>query len=295
MWAAIYHADSQVIGESMRAFSTFSFTSTFSHYMVIAACMAFTAMRMRSIGALHRTLAPFYLVCMLMGLALTFVRSAYMGLIIAFALGIILAGAPEGRWKRIFLLGLAAATLVAASPKGGHEAQMMAEADGTSELVANRMLTLADPAKAGSMGARFNAWNNVLTNSYKFPVGVGLGAGSSYRITGNYSVSAFAYTESQHFSMLAELGWPGGILFLWINLGGLLMGLRIHDSLRDPDLKRVASAAMMIQVGLMVTGFTGGTVLFTLPGSAYYWAALGIVTVLPKLDVPPPEPAEVTA
>jgi hypothetical protein len=289
IWAAIYHADSQIIGESMRAFSTFSFTSTFSHYMVVAGCIAFTAVRMRAIGGLHRTLSPFYLVCILMGLALTFVRSSYMGLIIAFAMGIILAGAPEGRWKRMVLLVIAAGVLVVASPKGGHEAQMMAESDGTGELVANRMITLADPAKAGSMGARFNAWNNVLMNSMKYPVGVGLGAGASYRITGNYAVSAFAYTESQHFSMLAELGWPGGILFLWINLGGLLMGLRIHDSLRNPDLKRIANAAMMIQVGLMVTGFTGGTVLFTLPGSAYYWTALGLVTALPKMDDPPPD------
>jgi hypothetical protein len=139
------------------------------------------------------------------------------------------------------------------------------------------------------MGARFTAWNNVINNSLKYPVGVGLGAGASFRITGNYEVSAFAYTESQHFSMLAELGWPGLLLFLWINLGGFLMTLRIHDQLRNQDLRRVAGISLMIQVGLTVTGFTGGTVLFVLPGSAYYWTALGIATVLPKLDDKPEE------
>jgi hypothetical protein len=291
IWSTIYHADSQVIGEQMRAFSTFSFTSTFSHYMVITACIALMTMRMRSVGIFHRTLSPFYLVCMLMGLGLTFVRSSYMGLLAAGALGIIMAGKPDGRWKRILMLTLIVAAVITAMPKGKRETQMMAEADGAGELVATRVMTLAEPTKAGSMNARFNAWNSVLNNSLKYPAGVGLGAGASYRITGNYEVSAFAYTESQHFSMLAELGWPGLILFLWINLGGMLLTIRIHDKLKNEDLRRTAGICLMIQVGLTVTGLTGGTVLFVLPGSAYYWTALGLATVLPKLDDKPDEAA----
>jgi hypothetical protein len=288
IWAKLYGAQSQVIGESMRAFSTFTFTSTFSHYMVITVCAAFFAMRMRGIGILHRTLAPFYMVCMLMGLGLTFVRSAYMGTMVALALGLIIAGKPEGRWKRLLALVVVAGVLVTVAPKGQQETTLMAESEGAGELVASRITTLADPAKTGSMGARFNAWTNVLNNSIKYPAGVGLGAGSSYRITGNYSVSSFAYTESQHFSMLAELGWPGFILFLWINIGGFFFSLRVYDRLRNPDLRRMAGVSMMMQAGLMVTGFTGGTVLFSLPGSAFYWTALGLVTVLPKLDDPAP-------
>lgn len=290
IWAALYRAEGQVIGEQMRAFSTFSFTSTFSHYMVIAACVAFVAMRMKMLGPLHRVLAPFYLLCMMMGLALTFVRSAYMGLLVAGALGLIMAGKPEVRWKRIVMLVVLAGVLVTAAPKGKRETIMMEEADGAGELVATRVMTLSDPTKAGSMDARFGAWTSVLNNSVKFPVGVGLGAGSSYRITGNYTVSAYAYTESQHFSMLAELGWPGLILFVWINIGGLIMTVRIHDKLRNGDLKRVANMSIMMQAGLTVTGLTGGTVLYVLPGSAYYWAALGVATVLTKLDDPPEEP-----
>ncbi|MNS09298.1 O-Antigen ligase [compost metagenome] len=288
IWAKMYGAQGQVIGDSMRAFSTFSFTSTFSHYMVITACAALFAFRIRGIGILHRTLAPFYLVCMLMGLGLTFVRSSYMGLMVAGALGLIVAGKPEGRWKRMVALFVLAGVLVTVAPKGGQEITRMAEAEGAGELVATRITTLADPAKTGSMSARFNAWNNVLTNSIKYPAGVGLGAGSSYRITGNYTVSAFAYTESQHFSMLAELGWPGFILFIWINIAGFLLSLRVYDRLRNPDLKRMAGVSMMMQAGLTVAGLTGGTVLFTLPGSAFYWTALGIVTVLPRLDDPVP-------
>ena len=145
------------------------------------------------------------------------------------------------------------------------------------------------------MGARFSAWNNIFNNSFQYPVGVGLGAGSSYRITGNYVVSAYAYSESQHFGLLAELGWPGFVLFLWINFGGLYMTLRVHDKLRNPDLKRVANVSMMMQAGLMLTGFTGGTILYTLPGSAYYWTILGVTTVLPRLDDPPEEPRAVEA
>lgn len=287
LWSTLYHADSQIIGEQMRAFSTFSFTSTFSHYMVITSCVALMAVRMRSVGMFHRTLAPFYLVCMLMGLGLTFVRSSYMGIIAAGVLGLMLGGKPEVRWKRFLVLALVVAAVVAVMPKGKRETQMMAEADGAGQLVATRVMTLAEPTKTGSMGARFNAWTNVLNNSVKYPVGVGLGAGASYRITGNYEVSSYAYTESQHFSMLAELGWPGLILFLWINIGGFFLTLRIHDQLRNEELRRIAGICLMIQVGLTVAGLTGGTVLFVLPGSAYYWTALGLATVLPRLDDKP--------
>ena len=292
IWAKMYKADSQVIGETMRAFSTFSFTSTFSHYMVISVCVAMAAIRMKAVGAFHRMLTPFYAGCMLMGLALTFVRSAYVGLIVAGGLGIVMAGKPHGRWKRIVMLVLLAGVLVVAAPKGQREHVMMAESDSAGELVASRALTVADATKTDAMGARFHAWNNVLSNSVKYPAGVGLGAGNSYRLTGNYAVSAYAYTESQHFSILAELGWPGLVLFLWITIGGLFMSGRIHDRLRNDDLRRVARACLMIQAGLLVTGLTGGTVLFVLPGSAYYWTALGLVTVLPRLDDPPAEAAK---
>ncbi|MNL71835.1 hypothetical protein D3C87_1970560 [compost metagenome] len=73
------------------------------------------------------------------------------------------------------------------------------------------------------------------------------------------------------------------------------MTLRVHDRLRNPDLKRVANVSMMMQAGLMLTGFTGGTILYTLPGSAYYWTVLGVTSVLPRLDDPPDEPKPVVA
>jgi hypothetical protein len=289
LWADITHSSNQVIGESMRAFSTFSFTSTFSHYMVITACVGIAAMRMKTMPLMVRFMAPFFLGCMLLGLAFTFVRSSFMGFFAAVLAALIVSGSSSGRWKRVMLSVAVIGTLVAAVPRSQGEAAYGGEA--VTTLVADRVISMSNPAKVGSMQVRFSAWEWTLKSSLALPAGRGIGAGAASKVGGSVGASVSAYTESQFFSILSELGYPGIILFFWINIAGFVLTTRIYDRLRNPDLKLVAVMCLMLQVGILVIGIAGGTVLMSLPGGAFYWTAMGLATTLPRLDDPPPDAA----
>ncbi|HEY9723687.1 MAG TPA: O-antigen ligase family protein [Oscillatoriaceae cyanobacterium] len=286
MWAQMYAVTNQTIGDQMRAFSSFSFTSTFSHYMVVAASAALVALRMKRIGTFTRLLSPFFLVCMLLGLAVTFVRSSYVGLLVAGLVGLVMTGRPSGRWKRLIFVAALSAVLVGVMPHshGDSDLGLGQQANQTGQLVANRIESLTRPTDVGSMSIRFAAWQQVIHNSTMYPMGAGLGIGASSRFTGNYGLASIGYTESQLFSMLAELGYPGLILYVWVVLAGMLFAMRVHDRLQDPDLRMFAVFSLMVQAGMTVLGLTGGAVLYTLPGSACYWAAMGFVSVLPRIE-----------
>ncbi|MDB5101107.1 MAG: O-antigen ligase family protein [Cyanobacteria bacterium RYN_339] len=281
-WAEQNYVTSQTIGAQMRAFSTFTFTSTFSQYMVISCAAATGMLRMKGAATFARMLSPFFLACMLLGLAVTFVRSSYLGLLVAWVIGVIVSGEASARWKRMLGVMAVAAVLVSVMPKSNGDASTYEEAS-TGKLVADRMLTLTAPGQVGSLSQRTVIWQRVVEWSFIYPAGVGLGAGASSRFSGNYIVSATAYTESQVFSMLAELGWPGLILYLFIVFWGMAYALKVYDRLDDPHLRELVRVMLMIEVGVTVAGVSGGPVLYTLPGSAFYWAALGMVAAIARM------------
>jgi hypothetical protein len=283
LWAEQNYVTGQTIGDTMRAFSTFSFTSTFSQYMIIAAIAATMALRMRNLGNFTRLLSPFFLACCVLGLGVTFVRSSYIGLIVAWVIGLTVGGKKKNRWLRLAVILIVSYGVMSVMPHT-HGDSAATETATTGKLVTDRMLTMTDPSKVDTFTFRLLVWQRVIDWSWSYPAGVGIGAGGSSRFgNNNYIVSAMAYTESQVFSMLAEVGWPGLILYMYIVLYGLWHALRVFDRVEDPDLKRLVQLMIMLQMGIFVAGVSGGTVLYTLPGCAFYWAALGMVNAISAL------------
>jgi hypothetical protein len=219
---------------------------------------------------------------MLLGLAVTFVRSSYLGLMVAWFIGVVVAGEKKSRWKRIVGIMVVAAAMLSIMPHSKGDATIYEEGS-TGKLVADRMLTLTEPGKVGSLNQRTQIWQRVIEWSFVYPAGVGIGAGASSRFTGNFVTSATAYTESQVFSMLAELGWPGFLLYLFIVIYGIVYALKVYDRLEDPHARDMVRMMLMMQVGITVSGISGGPVLYTLPGSPYYWSALGMVAAIARM------------
>ena len=284
-WAESNPAKYQIIGESMRAFSTFSFTSTFSHFMIIGACMSWAAMRLDAVGRLMRLLAPIALLLCLTGMAVTFVRSSFLGLILAGIATVVIAGDPAWRLRRLVLVLVVGIGALVLMPSSGGDAQAYDEPTGTGALVADRLMSMRDPTSVGSFNLRLDTWQRTVTNiTLIYPLGVGIGAGAATRFGGNGFAAALAYSESQYVSLLAETGWPGFLLFCWITGYGLYFSVRTYDELRDPQRKRLVLMAFGIQLGLLTTGVTGGPVLYTQPGCAYYWTALGLVAAMRRAE-----------
>ena len=285
LWSKSNHAATQQIGDAMRAFSTFSFTSTFSHYMVVGALMSWAAMRLEGVGRLFRLLAPITLALCLVALAVTFVRSSFLGLILGGLTMLVVAGDPGWRLKRLVAVVAIGVGGMVLSPSSGGDAQAYDQPSGTGALVADRLLSMRDPSKVDTFNFRLRLWQQTIGGAVtNYPMGVGIGAGNAGRFGGNPFAAAFAYSESQVFSILAETGWPGLGLFLWITLYGLYFSLKTYDELEEPERKRLALMAIGLQAGLLASGITGGPVLYTLPGSAYYWTALGLVAAMRRAE-----------
>lgn len=286
IWALGTGTDKQVIGDAMRAFSTFSFTSTFSHYMIIAVLCGWALFVLDDVGRLTRLFGPLVVSLALLGISVTFVRSSFLGMVAACVVGLVVAGpAAKKRVWRLVAVAVVAIGVLIASPSAAGDNAANESTMSTSGLVAERVLSMKDPNKVGSFSVRIDTWVRLTELCFStYQAGVGLGAGAADRFGGDGFAKAVAYTESQYFSMLAEMGWVGFFLFIYLTSYGMLYTIRIYDALEDPDRRRLALLSLMLQVGILITGVTGGTVLYTLPGSAYYWTALGLATALARME-----------
>ncbi|MEB3283969.1 MAG: O-antigen ligase family protein [Candidatus Sericytochromatia bacterium] len=286
-WAEASKASAQMIGENIRIFSTFSFTSTFSHFMVVGALMAWGVLGLRRVSRLVVLLAPLIGGIALLALALTFVRSAFVALFVSGVAGLLLSAGPQKRLTRLILLATFASLLLLLNPgSSGDVAQIERAAPenaAVSELVTDRVLSIAQGTGNSSVNYRLGLWRT----QFEFitltaPMGLGMGVGAGQRFGGNGFAASMAYTESQYVTQLVELGWIGFLLFLALTLYALVYTLRVHDSLEDRDHRLVVRIAFMVQVALLITGITGGAVLSVQPGAIYYWSAMGLVTAVAR-------------
>jgi hypothetical protein len=285
-WVHSSRAGHQMVGDRVRIFSTFSFTSTFSHFAMIGVCFGWSAWRLRRLSLFTQMISPLCFVVAFGALALTFVRSSYVGLFVAIVAGLVVAGNPRRRVARLLaLLAVGAACVFLTPSSAGDTARVDAPRAETSSLVAQRLTSIGEGTENSSVSYRLGLWQRHFALVSEFiPMGVGIGAGSGTRFGGDPWAETTAYTESQFVSALVELGWPGFLVFLAVTLYGLVYTLWTHDRLRDPERRKILHLCFMVQVGLLIAGITGGPVLYTLPGSAYYWAALGVVTALARAE-----------
>jgi hypothetical protein len=287
-WAWVHSSRNghQMVGDRVRIFSTFSFTSTFSHFALIGFCFGWTAWRLRRLSLFTQMISPMCIIVALGALALTFVRSSYVGLFVALVAGLVVAGDPRRRMVRLMAVLAVGASAVFLTPSSaGDTARVEGSRAETSTLVAQRLTSIGEGTENSSLSFRLGLWQRHFALVSEFiPMGVGIGAGSGTRFGGDPWAETTAYTESQFVSALVELGWPGFLVFLGVTLYGLAYTLRTHDRLRDPERRKILHLCFMVQCGLLITGITGGPVLYTLPGSAYYWAALGVVTALGRAE-----------
>lgn len=277
LWMELASASHQQIGGTLRAFSTFSFTSTFSHYTLVGILAGLALVGTREQGRGWTLLAPLLAAASLWGLALTFVRSSYLAFLTAWLCTLILAGAPKWRLPRltaVLLIGGLAFSVV--SPSAGENARASTAEISTTQLVVERAATLTASTRTHSYGYRMGLWGQILKLSFVVPQGLGLGVGAGGKVGGNQHFQALAYSESQVFSVLAELGWVGLLAFLTLCGQCAWYTLRLHEETQRPELQLLLRFSLGTQVGLFVVGISGGPVLYTLPGAPCYWGSVGL-------------------
>jgi hypothetical protein len=304
-------ARTHVIGGFVRAFSTFQFTVHFSVFMLIAFFCALTLFRQRGCGRLVRMMALLTLMITLGGIAVTFVRSTWVGLAAGLAayallswvrrpllrLAIVLAALPVA----LFLWGVSSAPHLSE--------RMPTESDASGALQARAKSVLTASPESDLYG-RYLGLQESLRIASSSLLGYGLGSTSAERFGGG----SLAWTgDSQVTTLLVELGWPGLILFTLVfaavlkrnvsaidAAGSGLVGIpgqapqgRSRAALgpSDPrdrhgtarsvpsgrrDLRTLLIGLAAMQVGLLVASLTGGPLWYAQPACVYGWLLAGI-------------------
>jgi hypothetical protein len=199
-----------------------------------------------------------------MCLALTFVRSAWLGLLIGLAVFVMLA--PVRTWIRTSaVVALAIGLLVVSLSL----LPTSMTAEGT-ELVSRRVSSLFNLAADQSYSARSGLLQLYLTEITNLPLGLGLGAAAvGVRIGGQSDLtSAF---DNGLLEAVFNLGWLGSALFY----GGLAMALIPAFARRRAEGNPAARAISCAVVVCLLTEAASGNVFSGVTGVAL-WTFLGL-------------------
>jgi hypothetical protein len=264
-----------VIGGFVRAFSTFQFTVHFSIFMLLVFFCALTLCQQRA-GRIVRLVSVVTLAASVLGIAVTFVRSTWVGLAAGLAAYVLLRWVrhPVLRWAAVLVLvPVACFSLGALS----HETGPVGATTEDSPTVAlrGRAYSVLSATPDTDLYGRYLGLQEALRIAASGPLGYGLGATSAER----FGVGTVAWTgDSQVTTLLVELGWPGLLCFFGILLLALRANIRAIDTAPSRDLRLLLIGIACMQVGLLVACLTGGPLWYTQPTSVYGWmlAALAV-------------------
>lgn len=261
-----------VIGEFVRAFSTFQFTSHFSVFMLCAFFCALTLLE-QPCGRQVRAVSLVALLAAVAGIATTFVRSTW----VALAAGLVAYGllrwvhSPLLRWALVAVLlpaGYCAFGFLAAA-----DPVLSPVSDDPTQVLRARAYSLFAATPDTDLYGRYLGFQEALRIAARSPLGYGLGATSAER----FGVGTTAWTgDSQVTTLLVELGWPGLICFFCVLLLAMRCNLHGIDRAACREVRTLLVGIAAIQVSLFVASLTGGPLWYTQPVCVYGWLLAGV-------------------
>lgn len=168
----------------------------------------------------------------------------------------------------------------------GHKSDQSA-----STRVAVWMWTL-DYARDNPFGGGFDAY---LGNRIKIETRTVKGAGNNFAVTTEETYDQSRAYHSSYFEMLGEQGWPGTILWLWLQAAGLWQMERIRsrwnrrmapgETWQAPLADALQQAQLIYLTGSLFVGIAFQPFIFMLIG-----LQCGLWSYVRRLDTPPHKP-----
>lgn len=116
------------------------------------------------------------------------------------------------------------------------------------------------------------------------PIGGGLGATGVWGTRfAPYSFLASFPPDSGYVRVAVELGWLGLLLFCTFMFVCLWVGIRYYFSIKDPELKSIALAMLLIVFALNLGNFPQEA-LVQFPSSVYFYFYIALIVVVKRLD-----------
>ncbi|MFP4521577.1 MAG: O-antigen ligase family protein [Fibrobacterota bacterium] len=254
-----------VVGNITRPFSTFDSPAAFADMTVIGLLFIIFA---KQSGIISKSFFPLLLPT-LWALLISSVRANWFGAIAGSASLIFFTQFKNNRQRAIFsvtaLLMLfafsqASSYFLGEEDSGYSYSQSSMEKDMTDILIKERMGGLLNPLQEYSLQKRFLLWGYAFNHGLRNPLGTGQGS--------------YAGAHSYFFTLFADTGWPGIILFFLFFFYFLSAALKEYDSLEEGFHKKFTglSISLFFAVSLMNTT---GSHIHSHPGDIYYWFLAG--------------------
>jgi hypothetical protein len=140
-------------------------------------------------------------------------------------------------------------------------------------LVAERASAISNPLSEHSLLSRIELWRwlfSVSLDPFLGLVGRGIGALNA---------------DSLYVTYMAELGYPGLALILFVLGIFIYKGFSVLDTLCDPFALALARGILVMDLVLAIISITG-THIHYFPGDIYFWFFNGVLVRIETLDTP---------
>jgi O-antigen ligase len=245
----------------IRVFALLNSPGTFAGVLGLAACAYLTS---RAVGPWRLLAAG----AVIMALALTYVRSAWVALIAAALVYVVIT---RGRGAGRVVTAAAACVLLVIA--------LGAIAPGTGDAISERFSTLGSPQEDRSANDRVNLRLSLIPEAAAAPLGHGLGqAGEATRLGG---YTGLIHSDNGYLALLYQVGAVGFLLVAAAVAGfcGPLFRKVCRDRGRDPTGAFLATALaflfVLLSAGDVLYGVTG-VMFWYLLGRAHRWTAGGL-------------------
>lgn len=251
--------------DHIRVFSTLNAPFTFA--IVLVAGILLSLGRQRDLRPVLLSILP-----LVLALALTFVRSAWLALVVGL---LVFAAAARGR------AALQVVTVVAVCMVG---LLAIGEGNPTTGAFTERVTSLGNPEEDVSTQSRLRTTNRLLSESVTRPLGAGIGqAGLAVRL--EESDDGGPETVDNGYLALLYQSGPFGLLLVVAALIGCLAAA-VRALRRGPPGDRRGRAALLATFVMLLVALASADVFFGLPG-AVLWYLGGLALALAAQRHPP--------
>jgi hypothetical protein len=137
------------------------------------------------------------------------------------------------------------------------------------------------PGHVGSVSGRARTVAQIPNDLTHAPFGIGLatvGAAAGFGGSTHVEIEGRGVNAESQYNVIAlELGLPGIVLWVALNLYMIALGLRRCRLVSDPELRLYLVAITVAVVTFAITGFAGPTTA-SLPFGPFFWFALGTLS-----------------
>jgi putative inorganic carbon (HCO3(-)) transporter len=243
----------------IRVFSTLN--SPFTFAITLAVGIMFGVAARRRLATSIVVMLP-----LIVALALTFVRSAWLSLVIGL---IVYAAAAKGRQAgktvAVILVCIAGVVVVGSS-------------NPTTKAFTDRLTSLGDPNSDLSAKERLETTNRLLPQSIKQPLGAGLGQAGLAAGLNESGESGVVEVDDGYLALLYQAGLLAFLLVIWAVFSSVRAAISSVGR-APPSLRPYRAVVLGIMVMLLIAE-ASADVLFGLPGVIFwYLAGLSVASV----------------